>query len=319
MILNKNKCLILLIFLITFLNQFLNFTNDSSRTSSDDKIKFSILNDNDYNNYSMFNFPQAFEMHSHLKSNPHNNNKVNQKKFVIGLSTVKRVNQSYLFIMLDSLFVSMNSTEKSKIIVVLLIAESEDVNYRNRLINELNLKYNNEINKEKIFKLISAPNSYYPDVNRKVDVDEVFNDDEKRIKWRTKQNFDISFLMANCRTKATYYLQLEDDIISKRGFISEIESYLNTLNDKKWIMIEFSPLGFIGKLFKASDLPLFINTFILYANYKPVDMLHMSVLANIACDPGRDISKCDKNLKKIYFKYSNSLFQHIGLESSLKG
>jgi len=316
MILNK-KCLILLVLLITFLNQFLNFTNDSSKTSNDDKIKYSILNDNDYNNYSILNFPQAFEMHSHLRSNPHNIG--NERKFVIGLSTVKRVNQSYLFIMLDSLFVSMNSTEKSQIIVVLLVAEFEDANYRNRLINELNSKYVNEINKERILKLISAPNSYYPDVNRKVDADEVFNDDEKRIKWRTKQNFDISYLMAYCRTKATYYLQLEDDIISKRGFISEIEVYLNTLNNKKWIMIEFSPLGFIGKLFKTSDLPLFINTFILYANYKPVDMLHMSVLANIACDPGRDISKCDKNLKKIYIKYSNSLFQHIGLESSLKG
>ena len=107
-------------------------------------------------------------------------------------------------------------------------------------------------------------------------------------------------------------------------------------------MIEFSPLGFIGKLFKTSDLTFFINMFILFSNYrvnlffilnilkiktdyflikniKPVDMLHSVVLDLIACNPSKDNSKCEENLKKISKKYASSLFQHIGIESSLKG
>lgn len=60
---------------------------------------------------------------------------------------------------------------------------------------------------------------------------------------------------------------MEDDIISKMGFIKEILDFIKT-QDNKWMMIEFSPLGFIGKLFKTSDLTYFINTFLLYSSFK---------------------------------------------------
>ena len=43
------------------------------------------------------------------------------------------------------------------------------------------------------------------------------------------------------------------------------------------------------------------------------------VLDLIACNPSKDNSKCEENLKKISKKYASSLFQHIGIESSLKG
>ena len=42
---------------------------------------------------------------------------------VIGISTVKRENNSYLITMLDSLFRAMNNKEKDKVLIVLLIAE----------------------------------------------------------------------------------------------------------------------------------------------------------------------------------------------------
>lgn len=48
-------------------------------------------------------------------------------------------------------------------------------------------------------------------------------------------------------------------------------------------------------------------------------MLHNVVLTTICCDPTTDYSKCEESLKRVKRKYSSSLFQHIGVESSLKG
>jgi hypothetical protein len=56
------------------------------------------------------------------------------------------------------------------------------------------------------------------------------------------------------------------------------------LDRKEWKLIEFSEIGFIGKLFPTQDLPLFINSFYTFAFYKPVDILLYDVLRLIACD-----------------------------------
>ena len=78
-------------------------------------------------------FPSALTVHSHLKHiNPDylmpkfrlkNPNRLASVALVIGVSTVKRENASYLTTMLDSLFHSMNRKEKEQVLVVLLVAE----------------------------------------------------------------------------------------------------------------------------------------------------------------------------------------------------
>jgi hypothetical protein len=76
-------------------------------------------------------FPHVFETLPHLK------NKINyyfkpryiisqnrrNVSIVIGISTMKRQNVTYLDKMLDSLFDSMTNDERSQVLVVLLIAE----------------------------------------------------------------------------------------------------------------------------------------------------------------------------------------------------
>ena len=55
------------------------------------------------------------------------------------------------------------------------------------------------------------------------------------------------------RSKSTFYLQLEDDIVAKSGFLSFIKTkVLNEASD--WFLMEFSNLGFIGKLFRSESL-----------------------------------------------------------------
>lgn len=82
-------------------------------------------------------------------------------------------------------------------------------------------------------------------------------------------------------------IKLEDDLRCKEGFLTEIYLFLvriNTSHPYRWYMIEFAHLGFIGKLFKTSDLNMFIFTFLMYAEYKPVDILLGSVFSVLVCN-----------------------------------
>ena len=59
-----------------------------------------------------------------------------------------------------------------------------------------------------LLEIIVPPSEYYPDFSI-IDNDKVFNDSRERVKWRTKQNYDFSYLMSYSQKRAVYYLQVE--------------------------------------------------------------------------------------------------------------
>jgi hypothetical protein len=84
---------------------------------------------------------------------------------------------------------------------------------------------------------------------------------------------------------------LEDDVLTVSAFTTKIKEFIsyNEKSGKKWVMINFSELGFIGKLFRNYDLPVFINFFLSLASYRPIDLLPGSIFEIISCHP--DLSK----------------------------
>ena len=80
---------------------------------------------------------------------------------------------------------------------------------------------------------------------------------------------------------------MEDDVVTTRGFITEIKKYASDASDE-WHMVEFSELGLIGKFFRNRDLPLFFSMFNKFSSYQPVDYLHNYVLRIVNCDPAKD-------------------------------
>lgn len=135
-----------------------------------------------------------------------------------------------------------------------------------------------------LFDIIVPPGEFYPDLS-KIQSDKVFNDSLDRKKWRTKQNYDFSYLMLYSQRRGQYYLQLEDDVVSKANFVTTILSFIKKQSNKDWMVIEFSKLGFIGKLFKCEQLSLFVNFFLLFAHDKPIDWLYDLVLDIKICNP----------------------------------
>ena len=284
-------------------------------------------------NHSMAQRPSSSgeqELFAHaIKSIPHLNGQINlltpkfllsknrQSSIVIGVPTIKREKTSYLLETLKSLLDAMNDVEKADTLVVIIIAELEDQNYIQDTVEQISKVYKYEVDSG-LFDIIVPPNEFYPNLND-LKADKVFNDSAERVKWRTKQNYDFSYLMAYAQRRGEYYLQLEDDVVAKANFITTIKTYIEKQKERDWMIIEFSKLGFIGKLFRCQQLPLFVNFFLLFAHDKPIDWLYDLVLDIKICNPEKGQSHCLRSKDELKLRFKPSLFQHVGTQSSLKG
>lgn len=64
--------------------------------------------------------------------------------------------------------------------------------------------------------------------------------------------------------------------------------------ESQWFMLEFSTLGFIGKLFRSSDLPLLAQFIALFHREKPVDWLLDLLFVNRYCHPEKSPKQCSE-------------------------
>lgn len=232
---------------------------------------------------------------------------------VFGIPTVKRNVQSYLETTLASLFDNMVEGEKNDSLVIVLVAETNlpDVAIISSLVGE---KFSEHI-KSGLLEIISPPDEFYPNMTQ---LKQTLGDGMDRIKWRSKQSLDFAFLMIYAKDRGTYYVQLEDDVITKKGFVSTMKSSAlqKTAGNDSWFLIDFCSLGFIGKMFQTVDLPVISQFFLMFYNDKPVDWLLPDLVRTRFCPLHEDSQVC---LKRVWLHHHPSLFQHIGTHSSLAG
>ncbi|XP_019621729.1 PREDICTED: alpha-1,3-mannosyl-glycoprotein 4-beta-N-acetylglucosaminyltransferase B-like isoform X2 [Branchiostoma belcheri] len=234
--------------------------------------------------------------------------------FVLGIPTIKREKESYLMQSLASILDGLSDEEKDDCVIVLFIGETEQ-DYVHRIAEMVKESYKAPI-ESGLLEIISPPAGFYPDLDS---LKETFGDPKERVKWRTKQNLDFSFLMMYCQPKGQFYVQLEDDVIGKPGYISTMKNFALQQKTEEWMILEFSQLGFIGKLFKSSDLSLVVEFFLMFHKDKPIDWLLDHIFFVKACHPEKDNKHCDRMKSALRVRFKPSLFQHIGTFSSLKG
>ncbi|KFP72255.1 Alpha-1,3-mannosyl-glycoprotein 4-beta-N-acetylglucosaminyltransferase B, partial [Acanthisitta chloris] len=233
---------------------------------------------------------------------------------VMGIPTVKREKQSYLINTLHSLLYGLSEEQKKDCVIIIFVAEVGWLSQSNLLTENSLHSFPREI-QSGVLEVISPPASYYPDLSN---LKQTFGDSEIRVRWRTKQNLDYSFLMLYAQPKGSFYLQLEDDIIAKADYIESIKSFASQ-QSQDWMVLEFSHLGFIGKLFKSEDLPLLVEFFLMFYKDKPIDWLIDHLLWVKVCNPEKDAAHCDREKAKLRVRAKPSLFQHMGTHSSLPG
>ncbi|XP_033920501.1 alpha-1,3-mannosyl-glycoprotein 4-beta-N-acetylglucosaminyltransferase-like protein MGAT4D isoform X1 [Melopsittacus undulatus] len=232
---------------------------------------------------------------------------------VMGIPTVKREKKHYLISTLHSLLYELSEEEKNDCMIIVFIAEV-NAEYVNSVAQSVKTSFPREI-QSGVLEVISPPASYYPDLSN---LKQMFGDPEDRVRWRTKQNLDYSFLMLYAQPKGRFYLQLEDDIIAKPDYIQSIRNFADK-QSQDWMILEFSQLGFIGKLFKSEDLPLIVQFFLMFYKDKPIDWLIDHLLWVKVCNPEKDATHCEKEKAKLRIRAKPSLFQHVGVFSSLAG
>ena len=64
-----------------------------------------------------------------------------------------------------------------------------------------------------LIEIISPPGEFYPDM---ASLKQTLGDDMERVTWRSKQALDFSFLMMYAKDRGTFYVQLEDDVLTKK-------------------------------------------------------------------------------------------------------
>lgn len=225
-----------------------------------------------------------------------------QRYLSIGLSSVKRKKGSYLVPTLQSLFSQSSPEERSSMVVVVLLADF-DVSWRVSTTREIKTTFPVELEQGQLV-ILHVPQEVYPPLT---DLKRNYNDAAERVSFRSKQNLDYSFLIHYSVGLGRYYLQLEDDVSSSKNFLSTIKRRVQEQEAKRttWTMLEFSALGYIGKLYKSAHLPQLARFLFLFYQEMPCDWLmsHFRVLLT--------------QKETIIFK--PSLFQHMGTFSSFQG
>lgn len=280
----------------------------------------------------LIDFPQSLEPAFKLAPSPRE-----KVSLVMGIPTVKRTHQSYLSVTLKSVFENMvreksdiptpkdllmkllllqTPEENPECLIIVFVAET-DLDFVKAVADEVDKQFPEHV-QSGLVEVVGPSPDFYPDFSL---LRQTLGDDPERVQWRSKQNLDYAFLMMYAQTRGIFYVQLEDDILTKPGFTSIMKNYAleTSLAKKSWMVIDFCQLGFIGKLFKTVNLPYFIEFFIMFYNDKPVDWLLEDVLATKMCKLDYNIKTCKKAKDTIRPRYKPSLFQHIGTHSSLKG
>ncbi|XP_012510272.1 PREDICTED: alpha-1,3-mannosyl-glycoprotein 4-beta-N-acetylglucosaminyltransferase-like protein MGAT4D [Propithecus coquereli] len=234
--------------------------------------------------------------------------------FALGIPTINRGKYTYLKQTLTSVISRMTPSEEKDSVVIVSIADSNE-DYLQSVVSMITKKFKRQV-KSGSLEVISVPAFFYPNM---LNAKQSTEDSQKRQSWQVKQVLDFCILMLYAQPKAMYYLQLEDDIIAKKMYLTKIKDFVYNSTSNDWFYIEFSILGFIGKLFRSEDLPDFVRFFLMFYKEKPIDWLLEYMFQVKMCNPGESLNDCKERQKQIRIQYKPSLFQHVGTHSSLPG
>jgi alpha-1,3-mannosylglycoprotein beta-1,4-N-acetylglucosaminyltransferase A/B len=237
--------------------------------------------------------------------------------FIFGIPHIHRERQNYIIATLDSLLGNIPESHYTQISYVLLISDPDD-KYTQDLIQFISQRFAFYITAS-LLQMVVPPKEFYPDFER-LPTNRFFFGARRTYLWTVKQNYDYAYLMKYCAGKGKYYIQLEDDLTTHQTYIQGLEAGLRSAErDPRWFVVEYSSLGFIGKMFRATDVGLVADFLLLFHAHKPGDWLFGYLLTTVTCRPDESAVQCNRRVERLRYRYTPSLFQHTGQFSSLKG
>ncbi|KAG6935357.1 MGAT4 Family Member C-like [Chelydra serpentina] len=224
-----------------------------------------------------------------------------RKKFLtVGLSSVKRKRGNYLLDTLKSIFEQSTQEELEEMVVVVHLADP-DLEWNTQVVKDITARFTPHLLRGQLLVIHAPPECYPPLEGLKRN----YNDAEDRVQFRSKQNVDYAYLLGFAANLSSYYLMIEDDVQCSKSFFTAIRKAVASREGSYWATLEFSKLGYIGKLYHSSDLPQLAQFLLLFYQEMPCDWLLGHFRLMLA--------------QKEVIRFKPSLFQHIGLYSSFQG
>jgi hypothetical protein len=221
----------------------------------------------------------------------------------IAIPTIAReIGNEYLMKTLSSLTTNQTVGKSKTDLLIVVQLGDEDKDKRTKLAAEIKEKYAHLINVG-VLDIIQVYPKYYPSFDK---LKRRFGDSKLRVKWRSKQVIDFSFLSCYCYGLGKYHLQLEDDVIASPYYYHKLKDFIERYEAKeKWFTLDASVLGYIGKVYHNYDLNEIASFYYIFFDEMPVDWMEYT-WREIKGQSGR------------WRFRAASLFQHIGLVSSLQ-
>ena len=221
---------------------------------------------------------------------------------VIGIPSSYRPYTQYLADTVKQLVNGLSEEEKSEVLIVVFTTDFER-RHREAVVNNLVENFRDEL-KSGLINVIQIPASIYPSLRT---IPPLWGDKPDRIRWRSKQCLDYAFLFQYCSSLGNFYLQLEDDIAVDAGYLKVMKAFIKSNINTKWSVLEFGARGFIGILYRASDLKRLSMFVRMYYWIWPVDILF------------RHFNDFSLYGNPKFARLKEPLFRHVGSYSSLKG
>lgn len=217
----------------------------------------------------------------------------------IGIPTVCRGKHQYILSTLDSVVSGMSRGQRYEVFIIIYLADRDRL-CRQNTEKEIRDTFSSYV-RTCLIRFVNPPDEpeFYPQINSLYQIES-----EKKQIWRTKQNLDFGFLLLQCKNLSTYYLQLEDDVIAADSFYRVIKDTV-IQRVTHWVCMEFIELGFIGKLFRSRDLESLAGMIVDWAEHTPADDTYIEFYK--------------RRKQKARILITPTLFQHVGVHSSLQG
>ncbi|CAK7309918.1 Alpha-1,3-mannosyl-glycoprotein 4-beta-N-acetylglucosaminyltransferase C [Vulpes lagopus] len=191
-----------------------------------------------------------------------------KKLLTIGISSVQHPQGSSLLDTLQSLFFASSSSERKHFTVVVHLADP-DSKWLGQMISNISASFKLYIQAGQLV-VINTPLTSYLLLNN---LKKNFNDIPAHVAFYSKQKMDYAFLMNFATNHSDYFLMIADDVKCAPGFVTQIAAIVSAWENRLWMTLNFSQLGFIGKLFHTRDLPRLVQFLLLFCQEMPCDYL----------------------------------------------
>ncbi|CAK8683553.1 unnamed protein product [Clavelina lepadiformis] len=237
-----------------------------------------------------------------------------QPRLLLGIPSIARNNEHYLVETLTLLVRKLSEENLNQTVFLVYIADSDERIGLDRA-HRIQQKFQKDIDEGRIM-LISPPNVLMPDWEDKLFPN--FGDSISRVKWRSKQNLDMKYLM-NYMIKnydPSYFLMMEDDVAPADEYDRLILKFAAEKPTDQWTYCDFTRVGGAGKLFHRDSMRDFALLLEIFWNAQPLDWLLWDLVRGKKCGYSDKGDECKEKRMLLIRRYTREIFTHKGKVSS---